>query len=329
MHDIGKYLKHLLVVENTVSLPGIGGFVKQYKEADVSRLKKNISPPLKTISFNKYLGDENDVLVKYIMDQEKITEPDARKKTEGFLTEIKKNLEENGQVMIDGVGELKKKASGEVVFESNIADEELADNFGLTLLEIDVPEKPGNSEKTEDSKPVNTNKKTKNTHQQRNTVVLVVAIAIVLLAPVVYFVIVKTDLFDRTTKTNLVDEVEKEVEQIEKEQQEYADSIDKVLEQKLNQLTQKGKALKPGMEADNYYDQFDRFYLVAGSFENYKFAEELKNNLINKGYSDADIVSSNGLYRVTITSYTDRKIALERLNELRRDYNSNVWVLSI
>jgi len=329
MHEIDKVIKSLLIVEDKISLPGVGGFIKVHKNAETKTGNQLITPPTKSVAFNKYLHDDNDLLLKTLIEREKLSPGAAEKMLNDYVGNIQKKLNKGESVEIEGVGKIKKLADGNFEFISYIQDDELADNFGLTLLEIDTSEE--NTENMVTAPSVkNESVKTNAAKSNKSTIYLILAIFLVLLAPVVYFLLNnETVVKKENPEKSLVEQVESEVAKIENEQQRYADSIDRAVEQKLHRLTDKGSALHPQDANDEYYNQFSRFYLVAGSFKNIDFARELENELKNMGYTNTEIISSKGYFRVTITSFTSRENALEKLNELRRNYSSRVWILSV
>jgi len=69
------------------------------------------------------------------------------------------------------------------------------------------------------------------------------------------------------------------------------------------------------------------FNVVCGSFKNIDNANNLRNTLVNKGYS-AQVAQNpeTGMYRVIASSYDDRSAAVRSRDQLRGSY-PDAWVL--
>lgn len=69
------------------------------------------------------------------------------------------------------------------------------------------------------------------------------------------------------------------------------------------------------------------FNVVCGSFKNIDNANNLRNTLVNKGYS-AQVAQNpeTGMYRVIASSYDDRAAAVRSRDQLRGSY-PDAWVL--
>ncbi|OFY29780.1 MAG: hypothetical protein A2275_10805 [Bacteroidetes bacterium RIFOXYA12_FULL_35_11] len=72
-----------------------------------------------------------------------------------------------------------------------------------------------------------------------------------------------------------------------------------------------------------------KFYLIAGSFGNLNNARNCSNNLKEKGFSPEILQQENGLYRVALKSFSDRKSANNEFTSLQtKSTDFTVWVLS-
>lgn len=71
----------------------------------------------------------------------------------------------------------------------------------------------------------------------------------------------------------------------------------------------------------------DRYYMVVGSFLSEKLAVKYANTIIDMGYQPNVIHSpSEGYYRVTARSYSDRTTAINDIQNFRSDVTSYAWV---
>lgn len=329
MGNIDTYIRTMLLEGKTFNLPGLGGFIKRDKSAEISNAQQKITPPLKTIAFNKLNTANDNMLTSFLVDHDKLSPDSARNKINEYVYSLKKELKEKGCVEIPEVGVF-EKTGADIQFKPLIKDEDLADNFGLDLIEIDIPE---NEHETNISQSFNaTNSKSK---RQLNPAWIIVGIAL-LLAPAIFFSITRTSLPNKIaimlkTKENTSNEsLDDEIKRINATLITEQDSVHTTIEQHLEANTNQNKALLPEqVQKEAYYSQFKHFYIVAGSFNNYTFAQEHKNSLIARGFDHAQIIASEQNYRVVIAEYNNRQQALKQLENLRRNYNSNLWVLSM
>lgn len=72
-----------------------------------------------------------------------------------------------------------------------------------------------------------------------------------------------------------------------------------------------------------------KFYIIAGSFKDYKKAENLYKELTDKGYSETQILDPvNNFSRVVIKSYNNENLARAEMAKLRKQYNDeSIWLL--
>ena len=72
-----------------------------------------------------------------------------------------------------------------------------------------------------------------------------------------------------------------------------------------------------------------KFYLIAGSFGNLNNAQNCSNNLKGKGFNPEILKQENGLYRVALKSFSDKKSANDEFTSLQaKATDFTVWVLS-
>ena len=68
------------------------------------------------------------------------------------------------------------------------------------------------------------------------------------------------------------------------------------------------------------------FNVVCGSFGKLDNAQNLRNTLVNKGYSAQIAQNENGMYRVIASSFDDRQSAVNSRDQLRQTY-PDAWLL--
>jgi len=68
------------------------------------------------------------------------------------------------------------------------------------------------------------------------------------------------------------------------------------------------------------------YNVVCGSFGSLSNAQNLRNTLVNKGYSAQIAQNENGMYRVIASSFDDKASALSSRDQLRNTY-PDAWLL--
>ena len=89
--DIGKYIKELLILHDCVILPGLGGFVANYRSAEINEMLKIISPPSKSILFNRNIYHNDGLLIGHICGKTGMGYKDVEVQVQGYIEKIFKN----------------------------------------------------------------------------------------------------------------------------------------------------------------------------------------------------------------------------------------------
>lgn len=101
-----NYLYQILLEQDCVVLPGFGGFITQYKPAELNFRTNEISPPGKKIAFNPSLNKNDGFLVAFVAQNEQLSYKQAEKKIHSFVKGCEKNLQLNGSLLFDGIGKI-------------------------------------------------------------------------------------------------------------------------------------------------------------------------------------------------------------------------------
>lgn len=129
--DIGAYIADLLFQNNSVNIPGLGGFTTRYKTASIDHVQGKIAPPAKEIGFNKNLVLDDGILVNYIKDKHQLSFEDAQTALEDYVKGVKAAIERREIVVFPKVGRLYKD------YEQNL--QFLADNTNFNVDSFGLP----------------------------------------------------------------------------------------------------------------------------------------------------------------------------------------------
>lgn len=131
---VEHYIKELLHDFDYVCIAGLGAFVGNYKEAEISISKNKISPPSKQIVFNEKINTPDTLLIDYITKCENINSTDAKIKVEQYKQLVIEAIKTDKQYVIDGLGRLYSADGDKILFEQNLKHNFLKAAFGLPDL---------------------------------------------------------------------------------------------------------------------------------------------------------------------------------------------------
>lgn len=129
--DIFRYIDKLLNLHDYVIIPGFGGFVANYKAASVHPVVHHLSPPSKSLAFNKNLKANDGLLVGYIAQKEKLGMEEAASMVANFVTGCFQKLKGNEVIHFTGVGKLFSDIENNIRFVQDLETNHLIQSFGL------------------------------------------------------------------------------------------------------------------------------------------------------------------------------------------------------
>lgn len=363
-----KYINELLYDNDCVIIPNLGGFVSSYKSAEVHPIKHQFLPPSKRIAFNEKLQLNDGLLISNLASGEGISLKDATSIITQFTQEIVEILKNKEKVIFDKIGSLFKNQEGRLQFKAEIQYNYLDDSFGLpeffsTPILRDTKNKKLRN-KFKDRAAMSTEEKNKkkqsNSKQKKGSgtgFFVLGAVALLLAVSAVYlFVIDSGDKVSQlssllpfgndtteevvidTTATELVndstDYYQDEEESIyEDEEVEEEVEEDASFEYESDNTTTE-ETYEASRESNNTSENFlneltGRYYVIAGAFSVQSNAEDLRNNLISKGYN-AKILSPKGkkpFYRVSIEDFDNADEGNSKVASENPDFENVLWLL--
>ena len=99
--DITAFIRELLFSHDCVIVPGFGGFIGNYTSARIDKGTSTFYPPVKKISFNRNLNNNDGLLAGRISGSLKINYKDALNLVEEFAASVRKRLEKGEKVVFD------------------------------------------------------------------------------------------------------------------------------------------------------------------------------------------------------------------------------------
>ena len=117
MIELAKHIEVLLLENDCVIVPGLGGFIAHNRQAEFKESENQFSAPARTIGFNPQLVMNDGLLVQTYMQAYNTDFPDATRKIEKIVSTLKEQLYQKGEAYLPNVGILYYTMNGTYVFE--------------------------------------------------------------------------------------------------------------------------------------------------------------------------------------------------------------------
>lgn len=296
--EIASYIKELLLLNDCVVVPDFGGFVSNYKPAQIKH--NRFMPPSKEIAFNPKLQKNDGLLINYISEKEGLGYFEAKLKVENFVDESLLKLENYERLTFEDVGQLYYDRMENLLFEPAVGQNLLVDSFGLEsfsyekLYEKMMPKPAMKIQQPEAVQVI---------FSKRN--VKKVLIGVPLLLALALIPVKNKDIINHSD-LNIFSQL---TEMVAPAQEIVAE-----------QTTVKEPEVAPVINNDKYF-------LIGGSFRQEENAVIFIEMMKKEGYQPEDLGVFNGLHRISIQSFSSFQEAKDKLNELRGgDPKSGVWI---
>ena len=130
--EILACIKDLILLHDCVIIPGLGGFVTNYKPAKVRN--SNFNPPSKAISFYNKHKFNDGLFINYIAEQEGFDYITASKKIKSLVQEMNYRLADGERISIAEIGDLSYNEGDQLIFEPVQSNNLNLDAFGLATF---------------------------------------------------------------------------------------------------------------------------------------------------------------------------------------------------
>lgn len=133
---VQQHIYQLLLDNDCVVVPGLGGFICQYHSASIDLKRGVVSPPGRSIAFNKALQQNDGLLIQHISVSETVTFKEAEEKVRGFVTQCNQRLHQHGSVLMPNIGRLYMDELKHIQFAPSAEMLPLEEAFGLASVSI-------------------------------------------------------------------------------------------------------------------------------------------------------------------------------------------------
>ena len=138
MNELSRHIEILLLSNDCVIVPGLGGSVAHHKVAEYDMEEKTFYPPQRVLGFNSQLVLNDSLLVQSYAEAYDLSYPEALRKIENEVEEIKQQIEIEGEYKFRGIGTVSKTAEGYYDFEPCVAGLVSPGLYGFTSYIMDA-----------------------------------------------------------------------------------------------------------------------------------------------------------------------------------------------
>lgn len=352
---ITRYLIELLYDHECVVIPNFGAFITKHHSAVVDYANNHFMPPYKEIAFNSKLVNNDDLLINYISETDKISYDSAASIVQKFVDKCNALLDHKAEVEFENFGTLHLSFMGEFVFEAKENLNILGDSFGLTDFKVqpifrsdtyqlikehilvDQKEKETAYSSADDS--ANHNARI-NYKYVKSILYVATFFALILL---INFTTEKSGsnfaswnpfLYSSPNEfiINLLDDNEAvDLKTVDPEtviEDDIVNTIDSTESVALETETVP-ETLVVQEELVEEIVVKHHYFIIGGSFQTDASAEKCLHILKNQGFENASVMAKNekGNIRVYYDSFVHKSEALLLLDKIKREYNESAWLL--
>lgn len=131
MVKITLHIERLLVHNDCVIVPGLGGFVAQDCSATYVEEEDLFLPPYRSVSFNQRLRMNDGLLIHDVAQHHHLDYKDAVRVVDEEVAKIRETIESEGQYKFHGIGTLRSTDKGALEFEPIPCGVSAPDLYGL------------------------------------------------------------------------------------------------------------------------------------------------------------------------------------------------------
>lgn len=134
--ELDRHIEILLLSNDCVIVPGLGGFMAHHVDARFDTNDNMFLPPLRTLGFNPQLKMNDSLLVQSYIEAYDISYPEALRRIEEEVDELRQHLDTDGCYELNDIGVLSRNEDGKLEFEPCEAGILTPSLYGLGSFEM-------------------------------------------------------------------------------------------------------------------------------------------------------------------------------------------------
>ena len=345
--NLDKYIQELLLQHDCVILPGLGGFVANYKPAEFDASQKTVLPPSRQILFNPNLVHNDGLLFAHVSKETDYGYKEVQAMAEVYFKTIKYEVGKGLKFVIEDLGYFFINKARKIEFAHESTDNLLLASFGLSYLNYkEFDRVPGRRSEiyqaVDDTNPI--------VRQRRIRRWIYTGAAACLLASMILIPVKMGYLNLSSFDLNPVDSFRKEqpvqklvisptVTDTQLAETEAGSTESDAISTEFEVVSVKpeAKAVEPEAEpvtieapAKTYFTPETSYHIIIGSFKDLGNAQHLQQKMVGEGYEAEIITGENFFYRVSANHYPMKKDAVAALASIRdQQVYKSAWILSL
>ena len=354
--ELDRHIEILLLSNDCVIVPGLGGFMAHHADARYDEEEHTFLPPLRTLGFNPQLTMNDSLLVQSYVEAYDMSYPEALRRIEDEVNELKQHLENEGRYDLNDIGVLSVNEDGKYIFspcEAGILTPQL---YGLSSFEMmplgetakqqkaPIPVVEASIESSEPADTVETTDVTEVETEEEDERAIVIKMswvrnAVAVAAAVLAFFLMTTPVTNSENSHQSMGNLNNPIlvgmmpkdSNIEKIDISKIDSQKPVV--KNDSVAPVKEVTKTDIKADTTSvaaSQNPFYCIVLASYISKKNANAFVEELHQKGYAEAQVFIRNNVTRVIYGNFRTVNEAYNKLNSIqRRKGLEEAWVLKV
>lgn len=328
MISIAEAISDLLFVRDTVVVPGLGAFVRKPRSAKVDLETNSFSMPSSQISFDASLREENDIIIRYLVDNFKISENEAKRLLFHFVSDSFNSLKSGNKVVLKDIGTMSFGPDNEIVFEKDETANYNTDSFGLCDFklepvvreevkeEIEQKEEEKKATEVAESETNNEPEVEEERHVEIGKGVWPFMIGLILImSALLYFkVYLHKDDYKQQPTEMVTEEGDTRIDPQIIAEEMIGEMMGQIIKEELT---------TPPVQAVSK----DTIRIIAGCYDREEPAQRMVNSLKNKGYPNVFMEQHGERWFVAYDRYSTEEEALAALREIRESGKGKGWIL--
>lgn len=325
---ITQYIYDLLLDNDYVVVPGLGGFVCQYQSSVLDRKRATIQPPARTIAFNKALQQNDGLLVQHIVLKDQLKYKDAEDKVREYVAQCNQQLHQIGSIQFPKIGRLYMDDLKNIQFTPTFELLPFDDTFGFDTIHLQAISR-SDEEKTEVVEGILDTPIITVIEQKRWPYWIAASFAGLLLMGSVWMNLGQPSLQNVVTAGVFSGNIVKTSSQ----QNQITINNQQIQSESFTDLMMKNVEANTSLETLTTQEPIEEVYaspsfkIVVGAFKGNNRAHQFKDDLESKGYQ-VDLVNNqkNDFIKVVVNH-----IAIDEataLSEIRTSIEKDAWLLN-
>ena len=350
--NLDKYIRELLLQHDCVILPGLGGFIANYKPAVFDPSQKTVLPPSRQILFNPNLVHNDGLLYAYISKETEYGYKEVQAMSEVYFKTIKYEVGKGLKFVIEDLGYFFLNKVRKIEFAQVTEDNLLLASYGLSFLNY-----------KEFSKGTRRNLQTYQAVDESNPIVrqrrirrwIYTGAAACLLASMVLIPMKMGYLNLSSFDLNPADSFRKEqpVKEVLVQPSGNASAapvgqnatLEIQPENEPGSVTETEPVAQPETRTSSEESSSTgaetaspaitgntlqkSYHIIVGSFKDMGNAQQLRQKMIGEGYGAEVITGDNGFFRVSANTYPAKANAVSALGSIRnKEAYKSAWILT-